>query len=82
MSEAGIVSAVVAPPVTKADEMTLAVHSPEADARWSLTVTVPSWACTLAVPMLTVPRLALSGVLMLSVPASTENEVEVGPPVR
>src|ERR1700760_3199814 len=77
---AGMVSFALDPPVTNADEVALAVHDASvSDARWSVTVTVPSEPLTLAAPMAAVPRLALSGVLMLSAPPLTLNVVGVGP---
>src|ERR1700760_399823 len=77
---AGMVSFWLAPPVVNADEVTLVVQdASDSEARWSVTVTVPSEPLTLAAPMVAVPRLALSGVLMLRAPPLTLNVVEVGP---
>ena len=57
-----MVSFVLAAPVVNADEVALAVQdASDSDARWSVTVTVPSEPLTLAAPMAAVPRLALSG---------------------
>src|ERR1700760_4857957 len=79
-SVAGMVSFWLAPPVVNADEVTLVVQdASDSEARWSVTGTVPSEPLTLAAPMAAVPRLALSGVLMLSAPPLTLNVVEVGP---
>jgi hypothetical protein len=60
-------------------EVTLVVHDPRRAPRASETLTVPSWADVVAVPVPTDPRFALAGVLMLRLPAVSVNVVVVSP---
>src|ERR1700689_4140302 len=74
-----MVSAPVPPPVTKLVDDTVVTHEPERLARRSVTWTSPSSADTCVEPDCTVPRLAVGGTEIDSVPVLIVNVVVVDP---
>jgi hypothetical protein len=69
MLEVGTVSKVVAVPVVKLVELTVAVHCAARLPRVSVTVTAPSGPDRIGEPTVALPRLAVDGWEMLSAPA-------------